>query len=36
MGGALFGKNVEGNALTNSNHMPINDLPIDVLEQMVR
>ena len=36
MEGATFGKNVDGDALTNPNHAPINDLPIDVLEQMIR
>jgi len=36
MEGAIFGKNVEGDALFNPNHAPINDLPIDVLEQMTR
>ena len=34
--GATFGKNVEGDALINPNHAPINDLPIDVLEQLTR
>jgi NADPH-dependent 2,4-dienoyl-CoA reductase/sulfur reductase-like enzyme len=34
--GATFGKNIEGHALTNPNHAPVNDLPIDVLEQMLR
>ena len=28
--GAVFGKNVDGDALTNPNNAPINDLPIDV------
>ncbi len=36
MDGAIFGKNVEGEALTNPNNAPINDLPIDVLEQLIR
>ena len=34
--GAVFGKNVDGDALTNPNNAPINDLPIDVLEQLTR
>ncbi len=34
--GAVFGKNVEGEALTNPNNAPINDLPIDVLGQLTR
>ncbi len=34
--GAVFGKNVEGDALTNPNNAPINELPIDVLEQLTR
>lgn len=34
--GAVFGKNVEGDALMNSNNAPINELPIDVLEQLTR
>lgn len=36
MDGAIFGKNIEGHSLTNPNHAPVNDLPIDVLEQMLR
>jgi 2,4-dienoyl-CoA reductase-like NADH-dependent reductase (Old Yellow Enzyme family)/thioredoxin reductase len=36
MDGAVFGKNVEGDALTNPNNAPVNDLPIDVLDQMIR
>ncbi len=34
--GAVFGKNVEGDALVNPNYAPINDLPIDILEQLTR
>ena len=34
--GAVFGKNVDGDALTNPNNAPINDLPIDVLAQLTR
>lgn len=33
--GAVFGKNVDGDALTNPNNAPINDLPIDVLWQIL-
>ena len=32
--GAVFGKNVDGDALLNSNGAPINDLPLDVLGQL--
>lgn len=34
--GAVFGKNVEGDALMNPNNAPVNELPIDVLEQILR
>ena len=34
--GAVFGKNVDGDALTNPNNAQINDLPIDVLAQLTR
>jgi len=36
MDGAVFGKNVEGNALINPNHAAMNNLPIDVLQQLTR
>lgn len=36
MDGATFGKNVDGDAFINPNNAPINDLPLDVLEQLVR
>lgn len=34
--GAVFGKNVDGNAFTNPNHAPVGELPLDVLGQMTR
>jgi len=36
MEGAIFGKNVDGDALMNPNNAPVGDLPIDVLEQLTR
>jgi len=32
--GAVFGKNVEGEALVNPNNAPVNGLPVDLLKQL--
>ncbi|MHB1375883.1 MAG: oxidoreductase [Candidatus Humimicrobiaceae bacterium] len=34
--GAVFGKNIEGSTLLNSNYAPMNELPIDVFDQFMR
>ena len=34
--GAVFGKNVEGDAFTNPNHAPVGKLPLEVQEQLTR
>lgn len=34
--GAVFGKNIEGDTLLNSNYAPMNELPIDVFDQFMR
>jgi len=36
MEGAIFGKNVDENAILNPNNAPIGEIPIDVLDQLTR
>jgi len=33
--GAIFGKNIEGDTIFNSNNAPINELPLDIISQLL-